>query len=133
MSTEGNRRYLAIKVLMMPRDTNPQGTIFGGVLLSYIDQAGAAGARFEMMRAGWPESSIVTVAVDGVEFLQPVFVGDLVSFWTQLERVGRTSITIRVTVETDRRSEIVRLTAAQVKYVAVEAQGDQRVPIPIRG
>ena len=133
MSTEGNRRYLAIKVLMMPRDTNPQGTIFGGVLLSYIDQAGAAGARFEMMRAGWPESSIVTVAVDGVEFLQPVFVGDLVSFWTQLERVGRTSITIRVTVETDRRSEIVRLTEAQVKYVAVEAQGDQRVPIPIRG
>ncbi len=133
MSTDGNRRYLATKVLMMPRDTNPQGTIFGGVLLSYIDQAGAAGARFEMMRAGWPESSIVTVAVDGVEFLQPVFVGDLVSFWTQLERVGRTSITIRVTVETDRRSEIVRLTEAQVKYVAVEAQGDQRVPIPIRG
>ena len=133
MITEGTQRYLAIKVLMMPRDTNPQGTIFGGVLLSYIDQAGAAGARLEMARAGWPESSIVTVAVDGVEFLQPVFVGDLVSFWTELERVGRTSITMRVTVETDRRGEPVRLTEAQVKYVAIEAEGDQRVPIPIRG
>ncbi len=133
MSAEGTQRYLATKVLMMPRDTNPQGTIFGGVLLSYIDQAGAAGARFEMTQAGWPESSIVTVAVNGVEFLKPVFVGDLVSFWTQLERVGRTSITIRVTVETDRRGEAVRLTEAQVKYVAIEAEGDQRVPIPIRG
>lgn len=73
MSAEGTQRYLATKVLMMPRDTNPQGTIFGGVLLSYIDQAGAAGARFEMMQAGWPESSIVTVAVNGVEVSQARF------------------------------------------------------------
>ena len=68
-----------------------------------------------------------------LRFLKPVFVGDLVSFWTQLERVGRTSITIRVTVETDRRGEVVRLTEALVKYVAIEAEGDHRVPIPIRG
>lgn len=133
MTAEGTGRYLAIKVMMMPRDTNPQGTIFGGVLLSYIDQAGAAGARFEMARAGWRESSIVTVAVNGVEFLQPVFVGDLVSFWTELERIGRTSITMRVTVEMDRRGETIRLTEAQVTYVAIETEGDHRVPIPVRG
>jgi acyl-CoA thioesterase YciA len=132
MSAVNTGRYLAIKVMMMPRDTNPYGTIFGGVLLSYIDQAGAAGARFEMARAGWRESSIVTVAVDGVEFLQPVFVGDLVSFWTELERVGRTSITMRVTVETDRRGETVRVTEAQIKYVAIKTEGGHRIPIPIR-
>ena len=126
-------RYLAIKVVMMPRDTNPFGTIFGGVILSYIDQAGAAGANHEIRRAGWPDQPIVTVAMNSVEFHLPVFVGDIVSFWTRLVKVGRTSITMHVDVEADRRGEVVHLTEAEVTYVAVDMTGGQRLPVPIRG
>lgn len=132
MSEPAAERYLAIKALMMPRDTNSAGTIFGGVILSYIDQAGAAGARFEIARNTWPEVPIVTVAVDSVEFLQPVFVGDLISFWTEQLRVGQTSITMRVTVEADRGGRIVRVTQAQVTYVAVKSEDGHRIPVPIR-
>ena len=63
--------YLAIQIIMMPRDTNPLGSIFGGVILSYIDQAGAIGARREVVRAGGPLPFLVTVAVNRVEFHQP--------------------------------------------------------------
>jgi acyl-CoA thioesterase YciA len=126
-------RYLALKAVMMPRDTNHHGTIFGGVLLSHIDQAGAVGAIHEIRRAGWPDRLIVTVALNRVEFHQPVYVGDLVSFWTSLVRVGRTSITVHVEVEADREGQQVKLTEAEVVYVAVEAIGDERRPIPIRG
>jgi acyl-CoA thioesterase YciA len=126
-------RYLAIKAVMMPRDTNPHGTIFGGVLLSYMDQAGAVGAMHEIRRSGWPERTIVTVAMNRVEFHQPVFVGDLVSFWTRPVAVGRTSITVHVAVEADRGGDVVSLTEAEVVYVAVELAGGQRRPVPIRG
>ena len=131
--TKPNDRYLAIKVVMMPRDTNPHGTIFGGVLLSYIDQAGAVGARHEVRRAGWPDQPVVSVAMNGVEFHLPVFVGDVVSFWTRLVKVGRTSITMHVDVEAERRGEVVQLTEAEVTYVAVDLTGGQRLPVPIRG
>src|SRR6202047_4306418 len=94
--------YLAIQVVMMPRDTNPHGTIFGGVILSYIDQAGAIGARREVYRAGGGLPFLVTVAVNRVEFHQPVLVGDVVRFLTRLVRIGRTSITMTVTVEAER-------------------------------
>ena len=76
----------AIRVLMMPRDTNAQGTIFGGVILSYIDQAGAIEAR----RQG--SNVMVTVAMDKIVFHQPVFVGDLISFWCETLRIGTTSM-----------------------------------------
>ena len=128
-----SERYLAIKVVMMPRDTNPYGTIFGGVLLSYIDQAGAVGVRHEIRRAGWPDKPIVSVGMNAVEFHRPVFVGDVVSFWTKLVKVGRTSITMHVDVEADRRGEVVHLTEAEVTYVAVDMTGDERRPVPIRG
>ena len=131
--TQPNDRYLAIKVVMMPRDTNPYGTIFGGVLLSYIDQAGAVGVRHEIRRAGWPDQQIVSVAMNGVEFHLPVFVGDVVSFWTSLVKVGRTSITMHVDVEAERRGEVVQLTEAEVTYVAVDLSDGQRRPVPIRG
>ncbi len=133
MSSSSNDRYLALKAVMMPRDTNPYGTIFGGVLLSYIDQAGAVGARHEIRRAGWPERTIVTVAMNSVEFHQPVFVGDAVSFWTNLVRVGTSSITMHVTVEAERDGQTVKLTEATVSYVAVNLQDSQRRPVPIRG
>ena len=126
-------RYLAIKVMMMPRDTNPSGTIFGGVLLSYIDQAGAIGARHEIQANGWPESPIVTVAMNGVEFHHSVFVGDTVSFWTRVLRVGTTSIATHVTVELERDGGVVLVTEAEVIYVAIDPADDKRRPRPIRG
>jgi acyl-CoA thioesterase YciA len=83
----------AIRVVMMPRDTNPLGTIFGGLILSYIDQAGFVEA------ARQTSQTLVTVAMHEVKFIAPVFVGDLVSFYAQTIRVGTTSITVKVTVE----------------------------------
>lgn len=129
--TSNTSRYLAVKVVMMPRDTNPYGTIFGGVLLSYIDQAGAIGARHEMQQRGYPPQTLVTVAMDRVEFHEPVFVGDTVSFWTEVERIGTTSITVHVTVETDRAGTDQLLTQAHVTYVAVKTENNLRTPIPI--
>ena len=117
-----SERFLAIKVVMMPRDTNPVGTIFGGVLLSYIDQAGVVGAHDEIRNRGWPAPTLVTVAMNGVEFHQPVFVGDVVSFWTQAVRIGRTSIAVHVSVEADRQRQTVRLTEAEVVFVAVDKE-----------
>ncbi len=115
----------AIRVLMMPRDTNAHGTIFGGVILSYIDQAGAIEAR----RQGC--SLMVTVSMDKVVFHAPVFVGDLVSFWTETLRIGNTSITTKVKVEALRNGNAgapVLVTEAQVVYVNV---GPDRKPKPI--
>src|SRR6516162_1779591 len=100
--------YLAIQVVMMPRDTNPNGTIFGGVILSYIDQAGAIGARREIARAGGPLPFLVTVAVNRVEFKQPVLVGDVVRFLTRPVRIGRTSITMQVIVEAERADKVLQ-------------------------
>jgi len=117
---------------MMPRDTNPHGTIFGGVLLSYIDQAGAVGAQHEIQRAGWPNRPLVTVGMDSVEFHHPVHVGDVVSFWTEIVRIGRTSVKTHVTVEADRENSAVTLTEADVTYVAVELCDGQRRPVPIQ-
>jgi acyl-CoA thioesterase YciA len=116
----------AIRVLMMPRDTNAHGTIFGGVILSYIDQAGAIEARRQGLQL------MVTVSMDKVVFHEPVFVGDLVSFWTETLRIGNTSITTKVVVESIRfndPSRRVTVTEAQVVYVNM---GEDRKPAPIR-
>ena len=112
----------AIRITLLPRDTNSQGTIFGGVILSYIDTAGAIQAH----RATHMER-FVTVAMKEVIFHKPVFVGDLVSFYVEVVRVGTTSITVRVVVEVERlgRSERVRVTEAEVTYVAVDEKGDK--------
>ena len=115
----------AIRVLMMPRDTNAHGTIFGGVILSYIDQAGAIEARRQGSR------NMVTVSMDKVVFHEPVFVGDLVSFWTETLRIGNTSITVKVVCESLRAGEALRkvlVTEAQVVYVNL---GEDRRPAPI--
>src|SRR5918994_5277413 len=87
----------AIRITLLPRDTNSQGTIFGGVILSYIDMAGAIEAH---RRTRMPR--FVTVAMREVIFHKPVFVGDLVSFYSETVRIGTTSITIRVIVEAER-------------------------------
>ena len=124
--------YLALKAVMMPRDTNPYGTIFGGVLLSYIDQAGAVGARWEILQRFQEEPVLVTVAMDKVEFHEPVFVGDTVSFVTRISRVGNSSVTVQVSVTTERNQQEVRLTEAQVTYVRVAMDGSVRKPMSIR-
>jgi acyl-CoA thioesterase YciA len=108
----------AIRITLLPRDTNSAGTVFGGVILSYIDMAGAIEAhrRTGMVR-------FVTVAMREVIFHKPVFVGDLVSFYAETVSIGNTSITICVIVETERvgaSKEQVRVTEAEVVYVAVD-------------
>jgi len=118
----------AIRITLLPRDTNSQGTIFGGVILSYIDVAGAIEAHRHTKN-----DRFVTVAMREVIFHKPVFVGDLVSFYAETVRVGTTSITTRVIVETERigKSERVRVTEAEVIYVAVDKSGN-KVPIKNR-
>jgi acyl-CoA thioesterase YciA len=118
-------RLPAIRVIMMPRDTNALGTIFGGIILSYIDQAGAVEAHRRV------RNRVVTVAMREVVFHEPVCVGDLVSFYAETLRVGRTSITVEVTVEAERRSSkqgVVKVTEAEVVYVQVD---ENNRPIPI--
>jgi acyl-CoA thioesterase YciA len=132
MLTFPTERHLAVKVVMMPRDTNAFGTIFGGVLLSYIDQAGAVGAIHEILRQGWPLPMIVTVAMNGVEFHEPVGVGEVVSFWTQVTRIGRTSITTHVSVESERGDGPRRVTEAEVVYVAIDPMSPERKTVAIQ-
>ncbi len=133
MTVDKQGRYLATKITMMPRDTNPHGTIFGGVLLSHIDQAGAIGARYAIRKQGFPDCMLVTVAMNRVEFHHPVYVGDVVSFYSKVERFGRTSITMHVSVEAERDGAAMMLTEAEVTYVAVELTDGERRPVPIRG
>jgi acyl-CoA thioesterase YciA len=107
----------AIRVIMMPKDTNALGTVFGGIILSHIDLAGAVEASRHV------SGRLVTVAMREVEFLSPVFVGDLVSFFTETLRVGRTSITVKVRVEAERRRHgrgRADVTEAEVVYVHVD-------------
>ena len=119
------RRDPAIRVMMMPRDTNALGTIFGGIILSYIDQAGAVEAH------RWVHGQIVTVAIREVEFHEPVYVGDLVSLYTRVPRIGNTSITVKVDVEAERRVRgggTVKVTEAEVTFVHLDDGGR---PTPI--
>jgi acyl-CoA thioesterase YciA len=119
-------RIPAIKLLLLPKDTNAYGTIFGGVILSHIDLASAVEAR----KSG--NHRYVTKAMREVEFHQPVFLGDIVSFYTETLRVGRTSITVKVDVEVERWSsngERVKVTEAEVVLVALDEKGQPR---PIR-
>jgi acyl-CoA thioesterase YciA len=118
-------RVPAIRLVMMPRDTNANGTIFGGIILAQIDLAAAIEAH------RWHPGRLATVAMDRVVFKRPVYVGDLVSFYTATERVGTTSVTIRVDVWAQRRfgSNVrVHVTRATVTMVATD-EGGAKVPI----
>jgi acyl-CoA thioesterase YciA len=110
-------RDVAIRLTMMPRDTNAHGTVFGGIILSYIDVAGGV----EAIRTTHHDR-FVTVAMKEVIFHEPVFVGDLVSFYAQTTRVGNTSISVHVVVEAQRfgsQGQKVKVTEAEVTYVAI--------------
>jgi acyl-CoA thioesterase YciA len=119
-------RNAAIRLTMMPRDTNHHGTIFGGIILSYIDIAGGVEA---VRHTG--HDRFVTVAIKEVIFHEPVYVGDLVSFYAETQKVGNTSITIRVVVEAERfgsRGQSVRVTEAEIIFVAIN-QNREKIPI----
>ena len=122
-----DERVPAIKVLLLPKDTNAFGTIFGGVILSHVDLASAV----EALKVA--PHRYVTRAIREVEFHEPVFLGDIVSFYTETVRIGRTSITVRVSVEAERWSEghggRVKVTEAEVVLVAVDVHGR---PTPVR-
>ena len=118
-------RMPAIRQVMMPRDTNAVGTIFGGVILSQIDLAAAIEAHTHHL------GQVVTVSMDKVDFKAPVRVGDLVSFFTETRKTGRTSVTVHVAVWAQRRfggGEQIYVTEAEVTMVAVD---DDFRPIPI--
>lgn len=113
-------REPTLRVTMLPRDTNARGTIFGGVILSHIDLAGAVAAR---QRA---PKNFVTKAMHEVAFIAPVYVGDVVSFYAEVVHEGRTSLAVRVEVEAERFSEPgrrARVTEAEVIYVAIDENG----------
>jgi acyl-CoA thioesterase YciA len=121
-------RFPAIRLTMLPKDTNAYGTIFGGVILSYIDLAGGVECRRQSPK------KFVTKAMREVVFVAPVHLGDLVTFYTKTIRIGSTSITIDVEVEVERlgisgTKEVVRVTEAEVIYVAV---GEHGAPVPVR-
>jgi acyl-CoA thioesterase YciA len=127
-------RVPAIRVLLLPKDTNAYGTIFGGVILSHIDLASAIEARKVAPH------HYVTKAMREVEFHEPVYLGDIVSFYTETARIGRTSVTVRVLVEAERwgrvpaggvggHGETVKVTEAEVVLVAIDADGR---PVSVR-
>ncbi|MCW5949717.1 MAG: acyl-CoA thioesterase [Pyrinomonadaceae bacterium] len=119
-------RDAAIRLTMMPRDTNAHGTVFGGIILSYIDVAGGVEAVRHTKH-----DRFVTVAMKEVIFHEPVFIGDLVSFYAKTLKVGRTSITIHVDVEAERfgsKGQKVKVTEAIVTYVAVN-QNREKIAI----
>jgi acyl-CoA thioesterase YciA len=112
-----DKREVAIRLTMMPRDTNAHGTVFGGIILSYIDVAGGVEA---VRQTG--HDRFVTVAMKEVIFHEPVFIGDLVSFYAETLRIGKTSITIKIIVEAERfgsHGQSVKVTEAEVSYVAI--------------
>ncbi len=114
-----------LRVTMLPRDTNARGTIFGGVILSHLDLAGGIAASRLAAR------NFVTRAMRAVEFIAPVYVGDVVSFYTTVLRQGTTSITIKVSVEAERGRDPrqrVKVTEAEVIYVSVDETGK---PVPL--
>ncbi|HVF47682.1 MAG TPA: hotdog domain-containing protein [Pyrinomonadaceae bacterium] len=119
-------RDAAIRLTMMPRDTNAHGTVFGGIILSYIDIAGGVEAIRHTRH-----NRFVTVAMKEVLFHQPVFIGDLVSFYAQTTRVGNTSISIHVDVEAERFGTpgvLVKVTEADLTFVAID-ENRQKIKI----
>ena len=123
MNRDQHGYLTALRALMMPSDTNHQGTVFGGVVLSRIDQAGYLEAR-RNGRHRW-----VTVSMDRVHFIAPVYTGDVVSFLTRTVRKGTSSVTVEVRVEAERHAtgDVVRVTEATIAMVSVDAAG-QAIP-----
>ena len=119
-------RELVMRVMPMPADTNGNGDIFGGWIMAQVDLAGA------VLPARIAKGRIATVAVNQFIFKQPVSIGDLLSFYARVERVGNTSITVHVEVYAERNPadlHVVKVTEANLTYVAINPDGQPR-PIP---
>ncbi len=113
----------AVRVVLLPKDTNQHGTIFGGVILAHLDIAGGVEA------AKHTDHPIVTVAMNQVVFKEPVHVGEVVSFYASTTKVGRTSVSVHMDVEACRGGKLVHVTAADLVYVSIDKNG---VPRPLR-
>ena len=119
-------RQLVLRVMPMPADANGNGDIFGGWIMAQVDLAGA------VLPSRIAKGRLVTVAVNQFIFKQPVSIGDLLSFYATVERVGRTSVTVNVEVYAERdpaNLHVVKVTEANLTYVAITDQGQPR-PIP---
>jgi acyl-CoA thioesterase YciA len=117
-------KQLVLRMMPMPADANGNGDIFGGWIMAQVDIAGA------VLPARVARGRIATVAVNQFIFKQPVSVGDLLSFYASVERIGRTSITVHVEVWAERNPaapEQVKVTEANLTYVAIDMQGRPRV------
>ncbi len=117
-----NKEYILTKTVAMPADTNTNGDIFGGWLLSQMDVAGG------ILASKIAKGRVATVAIDGMKFLLPVKVGDTVSCYGKLERLGETSISIllRVTTESWRNNNLKEVTNGKFIYVAIDSEGKPR-------
>lgn len=117
-------KELAIRVLAMPADTNPNGDIFGGAVVSYMDLAGMSIARKHA------QCRLTTVAIDKIVFLAPIHVGDFICCYGKLVKVGRTSLTVEVsTYASDQTGERRHVTEGVLTYVAIDDKGK---PIPVK-
>jgi len=122
-------RNISIRRILLPRDTNHRGEIFGGAILAEIDLAGAVEARLHT------KHDVATMAVKEVVFKSPVKVGEVVTFWTSLIKIGTTSIHVKVEVESSRDGEVVpvSVTAAEVVYVAIARNTDGSIKaVPVK-
>ncbi len=121
-------RQLVLRVMPMPADANGNGDIFGGWIMAQVDLAGA------VLPARIAKGRIATVAVNEFVFKQPVSIGDLLSFYAKVERVGRTSVTVNVEVYAERdpaNLHVVKVTEAHLTYVAIDRSGQPRlIPRP---
>lgn len=112
-----------LRVMPMPRDLNPSGDVFGGWIMSQVDIAGAVPAHKRS------RGRVATIAVNSFLFKQPISVGDMVSFYAEIVRIGKSSITVDVEVYAERNPEnpvVVKVTEATLTYVAVDANGVKR-------
>jgi len=122
-------KELVLKVIPMPADSNANGDIFGGWVMAQVDLAGS------VLPARYTKGRMATVAVNQFIFKQPVRVGDILSFYSEVTRIGRTSVTVMVEVFAERfqsQGQYVKVTEASVTYVAIDDAGRPR-PIPPRG
>ena len=120
-------RQLVLRVMPMPADANGNGDIFGGWIMAQVDLAGA------VLPARIAKGRIATVAVNQFVFKQPVSIGDLLSFYAKVERIGRTSVTVNVEVYAERNPanlHVVKVTEANLTYVAIDREGQPRA-IPV--
>jgi len=120
------RGEVAIRVIAMPTDTNPDGDIFGGWLMAHMDMAGGITAQWRA------RGRVATVAVQGMTFHRPVHVGDVVCFYAEIQRVGTTSITVRIEAWVQRRRDetrLIKVTEGEYTYVAIDVDRRKR-PVP---